>query len=137
MAEHHHALSVARSESIQGPYQGNRGNPILTHRHLGRDYPIVGTGHADLVETAAGEWWMVLLAMRPYDGYFYNLGRETFLAPVIWEDGWPIISPGTGRVKFSYPVPNLPEFSVPARIGGVIHGTTVISSVTQPKRIQK
>jgi len=81
----------------------------LTHRHLGLDYPIVGTGHADLVETQTGEWWMVMLAMRPYGGYFYNLGRETFLAPVRWEAGWPIVSPGTGRIETSYPVPDLPE----------------------------
>jgi len=110
---HHHAVSVARSEIITGPYEGNRGNPILTHRHLGLDYPIVGTGHADLVDTPSGEWWMVLLAMRPYGGYFYNLGRETFLAPVRWEDGWPIVSPGTGRVEFTYPVPDLPEHDWP------------------------
>ena len=83
--------------------------PILTHRHLGLDYPIVGTGHADMVETQSGEWWMVLLAMRPYGGYFYNLGRETFLAPIRWEDGWPVVSPGTGRVELSYPAPDLPE----------------------------
>ena len=92
--------------------------PILTHRHLGLDYPIVGTGHADLVDTPSGEWWMVLLAMRPYGGYYYNLGRETFLAPVRWEDGWPIVSPGTGRVEFTYPAPDLPEHdwpTVPAR----------------------
>jgi xylan 1,4-beta-xylosidase len=106
---HHHAVSVARSKTIKGPYEPNRGNPILTHRHLGLDYPIVGTGHADLVETQNGEWWMVLLAMRPYGGYYYNLGRETFLAPVRWEDGFPIVSPGTGRVEFTYPAPNLPE----------------------------
>lgn len=106
---HHHAVTIARSKKITGPYETNRGNPILTHRHLGLDYPIVGTGHADLVETQNGEWWMVLLAMRPYGGYFYNLGRETFLVPVRWEDGWPIISPGTGRIEFSYPVPDLPE----------------------------
>jgi alpha-N-arabinofuranosidase len=110
---HHHAVTVARSKTVTGPYEANRGNPILTHRHLGLDYPIVGTGHADLVETPAGEWWLVLLAMRPYGGYFYNLGRETFLAPVRWEDGWPIVSPGTGRVEFSYPVPNLPEQTWP------------------------
>jgi xylan 1,4-beta-xylosidase len=110
---HHHAVTVARSDSITGPYEANRGNPILTHRHLGLDYPIVGTGHADLVETQTGQWWMVLLAMRPYGGYFYNLGRETFLAPVRWEDGWPIVSPGLGRVEFSYPVPNLPEATWP------------------------
>jgi alpha-N-arabinofuranosidase len=111
---HHHAVSVARSNVITGPYEGNRGNPILTHRHLGLDYPIVGTGHADLVDTPSGEWWMVLLAMRPYGGYYYNLGRETFLAPVHWEDGWPIVSPGTGRVEFTYPAPDLPEHCWPA-----------------------
>ncbi len=107
---HEHAVTIAQSESITGPYEPNPRNPILTHRHLGLDYPIVGTGHADLVETQNGEWWMILLAMRPYGGYFYNLGRETFLAQVRWEeDGWPIVSPGSGRVEFSYPVPNLPE----------------------------
>jgi xylan 1,4-beta-xylosidase len=106
---HHHAVTIARSKCITGPYESNRGNPILTHRHLGLDYPIVGTGHADLVETQNGELWLVLLAMRPYGGYYYNLGRETFLVPVRWEDDWLIVSPGTGCVEFEYPVPNLPE----------------------------
>jgi len=106
---HNHAVTIARSETITGPYVGNPRNPILTHRHLGLDYPIVGTGHADLIETQHGEWWMVLLAMRPYDGYYYNLGRETFLVPVRWEDGWPVVSPGNGRVEFHHPAPNLPE----------------------------
>lgn len=106
---HHHAVTIVRSKEITGPYQPYRGNPILTHRHLGLDYPIVGAGHADLVETQNGEWWAVLLAMRPYGGYYYNLGRETFLVPVRWEDEFPIFSPGTGRVEFTYPSPNLSE----------------------------
>ena len=106
---HHHAVTIVRSKNITGQYETYRGNPILTHRHLGLDYPIVGTGHADLVETQNGEWWAVLLAMRPYGGYYYNLGRETFLVPVRWEDEFPIFSPGTGRVEFEYPAPNLPE----------------------------
>ena len=106
---HDHAVTIARSTLITGPYEVNPRNPILTHRHLGLDYPIVGTGHADLVETQTGQWWMVLLAMRPYGGYFYNLGRETFLAPVSWEEGWPIVSPGMGRVESTYPIPDLPE----------------------------
>ncbi len=55
--------------------------------------------------------------MRPYGGYFYNLGRETFLVPIRWENGWPIVSPGTGRVEFTYPKPNLPEASWPAQPG--------------------
>lgn len=115
--EHNHAVTIARSEAIAGPYEGNPRNPILTHRHLGLDYPIVGTGHADLVQTQNDEWWMVCLAMRPYDGYYYNLGRETFLTPVRWEEGWPVVSPGVGRVEFEHPMPGLPEHrwpSVPA-----------------------
>jgi alpha-N-arabinofuranosidase len=52
--------------------------------------------------------------MRPYGGYFYNLGRETFLVPVRWEDDWPVLSPGTGRVESSYPAPDLPEKIWPA-----------------------
>ncbi len=112
---HDHAVTIARSEAVTGPYKNNARNPILTHRHLGLAHPIVGTGHADLVETQNGEWWMVMLAMRPYDGYFYNLGRETFMAPVIWEDGWPIVSPGSGKVEFSYELPDLPSHPWPAQ----------------------
>jgi alpha-N-arabinofuranosidase len=111
---HDHAVTIARSDKVTGPYEVNPRNPILTHRHLGLDYPIVGTGHADLVDTPSGEWWMVCLAMRPYGGYYYNLGRETFLTPVRWEDDWPIVSPGSGKVEFTYPAPNLPEQLWPA-----------------------
>lgn len=107
--DYHHAVTIARSDYITGPYVGNPANPILTHRHLGRDYPIVNPGHADLIQTQNGEWWMVLLASRPYGGYYRNLGRETFLVPVRWEDEWPVVSPGTGRVEFEYPAPDLPE----------------------------
>ena len=106
---HDHAVTMARSNSITGPYELNPRNPILTHRHLGLGYPIVGTGHADLVETQNGEWWLVCLAMRPYGGYYYNLGRETFLVMARWEDGWLIVNPGIGRVEFEFPVPDLPE----------------------------
>jgi alpha-N-arabinofuranosidase len=110
---HDHAVTIARSDSVTGPYESNPRNPILTHRHLGLNYPIVGTGHADIVETQNGEWWMVCLAMRPYGGYFYNLGRETFLTPLTWEEGWPVVNPGVGRVEFESPVPNLPEQTWP------------------------
>ncbi len=109
----HHAVTVARSRDVTGPYEANPGNPILTHRHLGLDYPIVGTGHADLVDTPSGEWWAVLLGMRPYGGYYYNLGRETFLVTVRWEEDWPVFSPGAGKVEFEYPAPNLPQQTWP------------------------
>ncbi|WP_084464710.1 glycoside hydrolase family 43 protein [Microtetraspora fusca] len=86
-----HAVMIARSRHVTGPYEPDPRNPVLTHRAKGRDHPIAATGHADLVDTPAGEWWMVLLATRPYGGDFANLGRETFLTPVTWEDGWPVV----------------------------------------------
>ncbi len=103
--EIHHAVCVARSDAVAGPYEGNRSNPVLTHRHLGRGVDVVGTGHADLFQAADGSWWAVLLAMRPYGGYHYPLGRETFLVPVVWEDGWPVFAPGSGRVLAEVEVP--------------------------------
>lgn len=92
-----HAITIARSESIDGPYIGNKNNPILTHRHLGNQYPIHNVGHGDLVETPDGEWYLTCLASRQFNGYD-NLGRETFLAKVEWEDGWPVINPGEGKL---------------------------------------
>ena len=119
-----HAVVVARSSSVTGPYEGSRSNPVLTHRHLGRSAGIVGTGHADLVETADGRWWAVLLAMRPYGGYHYPLGRETFLVPVEWEEGWPVFAPGIGRVNDDVEVPSAtPESVSDEDAGGLIPPT--------------
>ncbi|CAN5383229.1 glycoside hydrolase family 43 protein [soil metagenome] len=123
--EFHHAVSVARADSVTGPYVGSKGNPILTHRHLGHGSEVIGVGHADFVQAADGSWWAVLLGMRPYGGYHYNLGRETFLVPVVWEDGWPVIAPGVGRVPAEVEVP----FAGPAR-PGVAQGRT--SGVVRP-----
>lgn len=92
-----HAITIARSESIDGPYIGNKNNPILTHRHLGQRYPVHNVGHGDLVETSDGKWYLTCLASRQFNG-FDNLGRETFLAEVEWEEGWPVINPGEGRL---------------------------------------
>ncbi|QYR19306.1 glycoside hydrolase family 43 protein [Paenibacillus sp. sptzw28] len=104
-----HSVTVARSENVTGPYESCKMNPILTHRHLGKQYGIVNVGHADLIETQCGEWWMVCIASRPYGGYHRNMGRETFLVPVQWEDGWPVVNPGKGIVEWEMTRPNLPE----------------------------
>lgn len=92
-----HAVTVCRSRSVWGPYENNFCNPILTHRHLGREYPIRYVGHADLIETPKGEWYMTMLAVRPVEEYT-TMGRETFLAKVVWENDWPVVNPGEGRL---------------------------------------
>lgn len=110
--EHFHAVTIARSREVFGPYTGYDGNPIMTHRHLGQKAEITNTGHADIVELKDGSWYMVMLASRPYGGYHLNMGRETFIAPMVWEDGWPVVCPGVGRLEWSYPAPKLLEAQV-------------------------
>ncbi|MEQ4722275.1 glycoside hydrolase family 43 protein [Nonomuraea sp. B19D2] len=88
-----HAISVARARSPRGPFTPAPANPILSHRSTNR--PIQAIGHADLVDTPEGDWWMVLLGIRPKGRFPYHhvLGRETFLAPVTWVDDWPVVGP--------------------------------------------
>lgn len=104
-----HAISVARSKNIFGPYENNFCNPIFTHRHLGVKYPIKYVGHADLFQAANGDWYMVMLAVRPTNGYTM-MGRETFLARVIWENDWPVVNPGLGILSDELMI-DLPEFT--------------------------
>ena len=103
--EVYHAVTIARSSNVLGPYKGYSGNPILTHRHLGTRYSITNVGHGDLIELKDGSWYIVTLASRIYGGYHKNMGRETFVAPVEWENGWPVVSPGSGRIEWTYPAP--------------------------------
>ncbi len=101
-----HTETLARSRSPWGPWEPWPHNPILTHRSTNE--PIQGTGHADLVEAADGSWWLVCLGFRPVGvTRTHHLGRETFLAPVVWDsDGWPRVGDG-GRVKLEMEAPRL------------------------------
>lgn len=114
--EHFHAVTVARSRTLNTWFEGFKGNPIMTHRHLGKLFPIGNTGHADLVETPAGDWFAVLLASRLVGGFHKNFGRESYIVPVEWEDDWPVFSPGTGKIEWSYPAPALPASPAPVRV---------------------
>lgn len=104
-----HSEVVFRSQSPTGPFKPWEKNPILTQRHLekSRKNPIEVAGHADMVQTNGGEWWAVFLAVRPYKFPYFNIGRETFIAPVEWtEDNWPVINPDFEEIQYSYPAPN-------------------------------
>src|SRR5262249_28129096 len=105
-----HSQVVFRSKNVWGPYVPWEKNPILTQRHLdpNRKNPITCTGHADFVETKNGEWWAIFLACRPYEDNLYNLGRETFLLPVRWEDDWPVILSGEAAGPRVLKKPKLP-----------------------------
>ena len=87
--ERGHGVSVARGDSPTGPFQGHPANPVLSARSTNR--PIQNTGHADLVDTPDGGSALVMLGVRPLGATqaFSPLGRETFITPVTWVDGWP------------------------------------------------
>ena len=103
----YHATTVHHSDSVWGPYIADQINPVLTHRHLGNDFPFHSMGHTDIVETQHGEWWAVMLGKRFVDGYTL-LARETFLTPVVFEGQTPIFNPGVGIVEAEHQRPNLP-----------------------------
>jgi alpha-N-arabinofuranosidase len=115
-----HSEVVFRSRNIWGPYVPWDENPILTQRDLPADRtnPITCTGHADLVQLADGKWWSVFLGCRPYENDWYNTGRETFLLPLQWRDGWPVILDHQLPVPRVLARPNLPVSHSPSPFTG-------------------
>lgn len=111
--DEYHAVTAHTSDSLWGKYVPNLVNPVLSHRHLGRDYPIQATGHADLVQTQNGDWYAVSLGKRVVDGYS-PLGRETFLSKVEFQNGNLIFNPGYGKVLAEQERPDLPWTPVAA-----------------------
>ena len=91
-----HQITIARGTRPHGPFEPCPHNPILTHRdHL--DRPIQATGHGDLVQLPDGSWWMAFLGIRNFGTLchmLHHLRHETFLTPVSWRDGWPIVNDG-------------------------------------------
>lgn len=110
-----HSQVVLKGDNPLGPFTPYEGNPILTQRHIpvDREFSVEYTGHADMVETANGEWWTIFLGVRQYDGRNFNTGRETFLLPVTWKDGWPVILEGEEAVPVKMKKPDLPAEPAP------------------------
>ena len=89
-----HSEVILRAKNPMGPWEECPNNPILTQRtglDPNRKDPVSSAGHADIVEDGKGNWWAVFLACRPYEEDMYNTGRDTYLLPVTWKNGWPEI----------------------------------------------
>jgi xylan 1,4-beta-xylosidase len=84
-----HAVTMARSRNIRGPYELHPDTHILSSRTR-PDAPLQRAGHADLVETPDGRTYMAYLCGRPLPNRGRCvLGRETAIQPMVWgEDGW-------------------------------------------------
>ena len=84
-----HCVTMARAKTVWGPFETAPENPILTSNSEDMT-ALQKCGHADIVETPSGEWYMVHLCSRPLNGEKWcTLGRETAIQKMIWdEDGW-------------------------------------------------
>ncbi|RYY29412.1 MAG: glycoside hydrolase family 43 protein [Sphingomonadales bacterium] len=113
-----HSQVILRSKSLTGPFLPNPNNPVLTQRDLpmDRDHRVTSAGHAQLVTTPDGKWWATFLAVRPYAGDFYTTGRETFLLPVEWVDGWPVITKTGQAIPMTHARPQLPAAAAKPRV---------------------
>jgi xylan 1,4-beta-xylosidase len=88
-----HMQTVGRSRSPWGPFEACPHNPFIA-QHNAWWHSVKCLGHADFVESQDGRWWVVFLGTRhAHYNHFSVIGRETFLAPVEWVDGWPVVRP--------------------------------------------
>ena len=97
--EYAHACTLARSRSIEGPYEPHPDGHLVSSMGY-PDAPLQKAGHGSLVETAEGEWYLAHLCARPIDGRHCTLGRETAIQKCDWKsDGWLYLDRG-GSVPF-------------------------------------
>ncbi len=109
-----HAVTMARSKSIEGPYEVDPENPVLTSK--GKDSLVLQrAGHGSIVETQDGQWIMAHLCARPLNGTKRCiLGRETALQNMMWTgDGWLRKTSGGNRPSTHTVAPDLPEYKFP------------------------
>jgi xylan 1,4-beta-xylosidase len=102
-----HAVTMARSRTLAGPYELHPDVHILTARHR-PDVELQRAGHADLVATRSGETYMVYLCGRPIASRGRcTLGRETAIQPMAWgADGWLRTTTGEGVPIVDVPAPS-------------------------------
>lgn len=109
-----HAVTLARSKSIKGPYELHPETHVLTSRNR-PDAPLQRAGHADIVETQAGDTYMVYLCGRPLKNRGRcTLGRETAIQKMKWnEDGWLVTASGDSIPQIEAEAPKLPAHPFP------------------------
>lgn len=108
-----HAVTMARSRDIWGPYEDHP-NKYLMCAAGSPGHPIQKTGHGQYVETHDGQFYHTFLMGRPIPGppesdpdgtgRFCPLGRETGIERVVWgEDDWLYLEGGGMLVRETLP----------------------------------
>ncbi len=82
-----HAVTLARSRTLEGPYDVHPDKHVLTAKDA-PDAPLQRCGHGQLVSTPEGKLYHTFLCGRPLQNGRCPLGRETGIEEVVWKDGW-------------------------------------------------
>jgi len=89
----HHKILEFRAKSLKGPWIPNPHNPIKYAPHTTLA-PLQGPGHAELIQTYEGEWFMTY---HTFEINYPSLARQMCLEPIIWtKDNW--LSTKYGRI---------------------------------------
>lgn len=124
-----HAVTMARSRHICGPYETHPEQHLLTTR-FAADSPLQRTGHGQYVETPEGEAYHTYLCGRPLQGprgLFCALGRETGLAACEWRDDWLYLKGGGLVPPLTLPATSLRQADQPCHS----HFTTTLPAEFQ------
>jgi xylan 1,4-beta-xylosidase len=84
-----HAVTMARSRKLDGPYETHPLLHPITSKDA-PDAPLQRSGHGQIVETPDGQFYHTHLSGRPLPGTRRSpMGRETCIQKVVWkEDEW-------------------------------------------------
>jgi len=87
--EYGHAVSLARSKNLLGPYELHPQNPLITAANNDK-HKLQKAGHACLVDTDDGRTFMTYLVGRPMTTRGRcMLGRESAIEEMVWaKDDW-------------------------------------------------
>lgn len=96
-----HAVTIARSRSIDGPYELHPHNPLISS-YAHDDIKIKKAGHGSWCDSPDGRTYLAFLCGRPLHGTISCvLGRETSIQELIWQDDWPYVKPPAGKALFT------------------------------------
>jgi xylan 1,4-beta-xylosidase len=109
-----HAITMARSRALTGPYELHPDKYIVTARDRPHA-PLQRAGHGDLVDTQAGDTYAVYLCGRPLRNRGRCvLGRETAIQKMAWgKDDWLRTLDGSALPELETPAPALPAAPFP------------------------
>jgi len=101
-----HQVTMARAVRLEGPYEIDPQNPILTSSE-DASLALQKAGHASLAHTPEGEPYLAFLCGRPVlPRRLCPLGRETALARARWsDDGWLRLEGGGRAPSLTVPAP--------------------------------